>query len=41
MNIGGIKIEGIDISLDYFIFMILIGWFGFGINGIYVIKNDY
>lgn len=41
MNTGGIKTEGIDISLDYLTPMTSTGRFGFGINGTYVIKNDY
>lgn len=41
MNTGGIKTEGIDVSLDYLTPMTSTGRFGFGINGTYVIKNDY
>ena len=41
MNTGGIKTEGIDIILDYLTPMTSTGRFGFGINGTYVIKNDY
>lgn len=41
MNTGGIKTEGIDISLDYLTPMTSTGRFGFGINGTYVIKYDY
>ena len=41
MNTGGIKTQGIDISLDYLSPLTATGRFGFGINGTYVIKNDY
>lgn len=41
MNTGGIKTEGVDVSLDYLTPMTSTGRFGFGINGTYVIKNDY
>lgn len=40
-NMGGLKTEGIDLSLNYQTPMTASGRFGFGIDGTYVIKMDY
>ncbi|ENX23415.1 MULTISPECIES: TonB-dependent receptor [Acinetobacter] len=39
-NMGGLKTEGIDLSLNYLSPMTATGRFGFGIDGTYVIKMD-
>jgi len=39
-NMGGLKTEGIDLSLNYLTPMTATGRFGFGIDGTYVIKMD-
>ncbi|MFV5404908.1 MULTISPECIES: TonB-dependent receptor [unclassified Acinetobacter] len=40
-NMGGLKTQGIDLSLNYLSPMTATGRFGFGIDGTYVIKMDY
>lgn len=40
-NMGGLKTQGIDLSLNYLTPMTATGRFGFGIDGTYVIKMDY
>ncbi|QZD32187.1 TonB-dependent receptor [Acinetobacter lwoffii] len=41
INSGGLKTQGIDLSLNYLSPMTATGRFGFGIDGTYVIKMDY
>ncbi len=41
INSGGLKTQGIDLSLNYLSPMTSTGRFGFGIDGTYVIKMDY
>ncbi|MGQ9374333.1 TonB-dependent receptor [Acinetobacter tandoii] len=40
VNMGGIKTEGIDLTLNYLTPMTATGRFGFGIDGTYIIKYD-
>ena len=40
INMGGIKTQGVDLSLNYITPMTATGRFGFGIDGTYVIKYD-
>ncbi|WP_110973839.1 TonB-dependent receptor [Acinetobacter sp. WCHAc060042] len=40
VNMGGIKTEGVDLSLNYLTPMTATGRFGFGIDGTYIIKYD-
>lgn len=41
VNTGGMKTQGLDLSLNYLTPMTSTGRFGFGIDGTYVIKLDY
>jgi iron complex outermembrane recepter protein len=41
MNSGGLKTEGVDVSLNYLSPKTSTGRFGFGIDGTYVMKLDY
>lgn len=41
MNSGGLKTEGVDLSLNYLSPKTASGRFGFGIDGTYVMKLDY
>ena len=40
INMGGIKTQGVDLSLNYVTPMTTTGRFGFGIDGTYVLKYD-
>jgi iron complex outermembrane receptor protein len=40
VNMGGIKTQGVDLSLNYLSPMTATGRFGFGIDGTYVLKYD-
>lgn len=40
INMGGLKTQGVDLSLNYVTAMTNTGRFGFGIDGTYVIKYD-